>query len=290
MLKDTGKMEKIRIGIIGGSGLYSIDSIKNAQELLVTTQFGEPSCPIMIGEIEGVNVSFLSRHGKNHTINPSNVNYRGNIAALKKIGVKAIISISAVGSLKSQFKPGEIVIVDQFYDNTKKRNSTFFDDDIVAHLSVADPICPTLSEYLGNASKELGLPVHMRGTYICIEGPQFSTRAESRIYRQWGADVIGMTLATEAKLAREAGMCYSSLAFVTDYDSWRTDVEEVSVDSVIKILRNNAENAKNIIKKVCPVLKDFSECSCESFLKNAVITSLEVVSEEVKKKFEFILG
>ncbi|NOY51992.1 MAG: S-methyl-5'-thioadenosine phosphorylase, partial [Deltaproteobacteria bacterium] len=240
-------MGKAQIGVIGGSGLYEIEGIKDLQQAVVRTPFGDPSDPLTLGKLNGVDVAFLPRHGKGHRILPSEINFRANIYAMKKLGVEQIISVSAVGSMKEEIAPGDIVIPDQFYDNTRKRISTFFGQGIVGHVSLADPICPVLAERLGEAGKKAGAKVHRGGTYLCIEGPQFSTRAESGIYRSWGVEVIGMTNATEAKLAREAGLCYATIALSTDYDCWHEEEDDVNAEAVLQIIRQNVAMAKAMI-------------------------------------------
>ncbi|MCK5636057.1 MAG: S-methyl-5'-thioadenosine phosphorylase, partial [Thermoplasmatales archaeon] len=249
----------VKIGIIGGSGLYKMGILEDTEEIDVKTPFGKPSDKITIGKISGVEVAFLPRHGKGHAIAPHKVNYRANIFALKECGVEYLVSLAAVGSLKKELKPCDFVITDQLFDRTAKRISTFFEDGIVAHVSFADPLCKTLSDIAYKTVKEEGVDVH-RGTYICMEGPQFSTRAESNIYRSWDLDVIGMTLATEAKLAREAEMCLCGIATVTDYDCWYEGEEDVSVLSVVENLKKNDKNMANIIKKLIPKINYKRTC------------------------------
>jgi 5'-methylthioadenosine phosphorylase len=267
----------IKIGIIGGSGLYKMGMLDNTEEIDVNTPFGKPSDKITLGKISGVEVAFLPRHGKGHPLAPHKVNYRANIFAMKECGVEYLISTAAVGSLKKELKRCDFVIADQLIDRTAKRISTFFEDGIVAHISFADPFCKTLSDLAYKTVEEEGVDVH-RGTYICIEGPQFSTRAESNLYRSWNVDVIGMTLAPEAKLAREAEICLCGILTVTDYDCWY-EKEDVNILSVLENLKNNDKNLANIIKKLVPKIKYKRTCKCHNALDHAVITSPELVEK-----------
>ena len=267
----------IKIGIIGGSGLYKMGMLDNTEEIDVNTPFGKPSDKITLGKISGVEVAFLPRHGKGHPLAPHKVNYRANIFAMKECGVEYLISTAAVGSLKKELKRCDFVIADQLIDRTAKRISTFFEDGIVAHISFADPFCKTLSDLAYKTVKEEGVDVH-RGTYICIEGPQFSTRAESNLYRSWNVDVIGMTLAPEAKLAREAEICLCGILTVTDYDCWYEE-DDVNLLSVLENLKNNDKNLANIIKKLVPKIKYKRTCKCHNALDHAVITSPELVEK-----------
>ncbi len=237
------------LGIIGGSGLYNIEGLNNIKEAAADTPFGAPSDNLIFGEIDGKQLVFIPRHGRGHKILPSEINYAANIYALKAAGVSKVISVSAVGSLKKEIVPGDMVIVDQFFDFTKNRKNTFFGDGIVAHVSMAEPVCPCLRNIVIDSCKSLGIRYHSEGTYICIEGPQFSSKAESLFFKNSGFDVIGMTNATEAKFAREAGLCYTTIAMATDYDCWHEEEENVNADIIIKILNENAEKAKNIIKE-----------------------------------------
>lgn len=268
----------IKIGIIGGSGLSKMGIIKNTEEIEVNTPFGRPSDKITLGKIEGVNIAFIPRHGKGHAIPPHKVNYRANIFALKECGVEYLISTAAVGSLKKELKPLDFVIADQLIDRTAKRISTFFEDGIVAHVGFADPFCPILSKIAFEKTKEEGVTTH-RGTYICMEGPQFSTRAESNLYRSWNVDVIGMTLATEAKLAREAEMCLCGILTVTDYDCWYDEEEDVSVTSVVEVLKKNDERMASVIKRIVPEIKYKRSCECKNALQNAIITSPDIIKK-----------
>jgi len=269
----------IKIGIIGGSGLYNMGIIKNAEEIEVETPFGKPSDKLTVGEIEGVQIVFLPRHGRSHIFPPHKVNYRANIYALKEYGVEYLISTAAVGSLKEKIKPCDFVVANQLIDRTFKRETTFFDEGIVAHVSLSDPFCEKLSDIAFKTIKEENLNVH-RGTYICIEGPQFSTLAESNLYRSWNVDVIGMTLASEVKLAREAEMCLAGILTVTDYDCWYKEEEKVSVKSVVENLRKNDENMAKIIKKLVSKIRYRRDCECSDALKNAIITPMGLISKK----------
>jgi 5'-methylthioadenosine phosphorylase len=277
------------VGIIGGSGLYELDGLKEVHSLKVETPWGDPSDSFLVGILENTKMVFLPRHGRGHRIMPSEINFRANVYGMKKLGVEWIISVSAVGSMKEEIAPGHIVIPSQFFDHTKRRISTFFGDGIVAHVSMADPVCPVLSQNLYKASKKSGAVVHQGGTYICIEGPQFSSRAESNAYRQWGVDVIGMTNMPEAKLAREAEICYATLALSTDYDCWHEVHDDVNVDDVIITLKKNVELSKRIIKEVVATIPDKRSCICYNALENAFITSRDAISEEVKRRLNILI-
>jgi 5'-methylthioadenosine phosphorylase len=264
------------LGFIGGSGLYDIDGLINKEWVSVESDFGNVSDQLLMGELLGQKIVFLPRHGRGHRLSPSEINYRANIDALKKIGVTEIVSISAVGSLKEELNPGTFVIVDQFIDRTFARNKTFFNDGCVAHVSMAHPVCSRLGDHLLQGAKKSGIKVVRNGTYLVMEGPQFSTLAESNLYRSWGCDVIGMTNMPEAKLAREAEMCYATVAMVTDFDCWHPDHENVTVDQIIKVLLENADNAKSLIKNALPSLVNDAhsvECGCKKALQNAIITA-----------------
>jgi len=265
-----------KIGIIGGSGLYNIGMIKEIEEIEVNTPFGKPSDKVTIGKIEGNEVAFLPRHGKGHFYPPHNVNYRANVFAMKECGVEYLVSTAAVGSLKKEIKPCDFVIAEQLIDRSFKRATTFFEDGIVAHVGFADPFCKKLSDLAYGVAKEQGVGLH-RGTYICIEGPQFSTRAESNLYRSWNVDVIGMTLAPEAKLAREAEICLCGILTVTDYDCWYEGQENVNVRNVVENLKKNDKNMANIIKKLIPKINYKRDCECHNALECAVITSPELI-------------
>lgn len=283
----------VKIGIIGGSGFYNIDGMKNISKVEVKTPFGEPSDEFITGVLAGQDVVFLTRHGKGHSILPSELNYCANIYGMKKLGVTKIISVSACGSLKEELKPLDIVIPDQFVDRTNQaRRMTFFGEGIVAHIGFAEPVCPVLSRELYNAGREVGATMHFGGTYLNMEGPQFSTKAESKLYRSWGMDIIGMTNMGEAKVAREAEICYATMACITDYDCWHMDgaCETVSVEMIIQNLMKNVEMSKNILKAVLPKLKHKRTCACASALKDAIVTRPDKIDKKTKKRLELILG
>jgi len=279
-----------RVGIIGGSGLYEIEGLENLRWEKVDTPFGEPSDEYMIAELSGIEIVFLPRHGRGHKILPSELNYTANIYGMKKLGVDMIISVSAVGSFKEEIKPLDILIPDQYVDRTNQsRKTTFFGNGIVAHVSLAQPSCPILSEAIYDAGKKLNLNMHKGGTYLNMEGPAFSTRGESLLYKSWGMDVIGMTNMPEARCAREAEICYVTMAMVTDYDCWHAS-DDVTVEMIIQNLLKNVDNAKMLLKEVLPTLSNKRECACTSALKDAIITRPEVVPEETKKKLDIIVG
>ena len=280
-----------RIGIIGGSGLYKIEGIKDIRQVAVDTPFGKPSDKFTIGNLEGKEVVSLPRHGVGHRISPSEINYRANIYGMKKLEVERIISVTACGSLKEEIKPLDFVVVDQFIDRTNHaRDMTFFSQGIVVHIAFSHPICKNLSELIYEAGKSLKLTMHKRGTYINMEGPAFSTLAESNLYRSWGMDVIGMTNMPEAKLAREAEICYATIACVTDYDCWHPQHETVTIDVVIQNLLKNIENAKRIISMVVKSLPTQRDCVCQNALKYAIITDKKLISNKVKKDLAIIIG
>ncbi len=281
-------MNDVKIGIIGGSGIYEIEGIKILKELKVKTPFGLPSDKIRIGELEGVNIAFIPRHAVGHKIMPSEVNSRANIYALKKIGVEKIISISACGSLKEEIKPRDFVIPDQLFDRTKSRQGTFFGDGIVAHVGFADSYCPQLRKILIETAKSLALPVHDGGTYVCIEGPQFSTKAESKVYRSLGFSVIGMTNLPEAKLAREAEICFATVSLATDYDVWK-EGEEVSAEKVMANMKVLTTNVKKLVKSVIVKLQGERNCSCKDALKYAIMTSPKAINPKTKKKLKLLV-
>ncbi len=278
------------IGIIGGSGLYEMEGITHLREERVTTPFGDPSDAYILGRLDGHAVAFLARHGRGHRLLPSELNFRANVYGFKVLGARWIISASAVGSMREEIRPSDIVIPDQFFDRTRGRASTFFGDGVVAHVSFADPVCPDLSDLLYGVGRDLGARVHKGGTYLCMEGPQFSTRAESRIYRSWGVDVIGMTNLQEAKLSREAEMCYATMALVTDYDVWHEAEGDVTVEKVIAILHKNVATAKAIVRSVIPKIRPDRSCGCASALKDAIITAPQAIPEATKKKLWPIVG
>ncbi len=276
------------IAIIGGSGVYDASMLDNVREVEIDTPFGKPSDAITIGSFGETSVAFLPRHGKGHRISPSKLNSRANIIALKKLGVKRIISASAVGSLKLEHKPLDIVIPDQIFDRTRMRESTFFDDGLVVHIGFADPFCPEMSSLLADITSDLGYSVHKNGTYVCMEGPQFSTRAESRVYQNLGFDIIGMTALPEAKLAREAEICYSMIATVTDYDVWHE--EDVNIETVIANAMKNEEAVRNIIKEAIPRISLERDCICSNALAGAIITSPEKIPVEARRKLNDLIG
>ncbi len=284
-------MGDYRIGVIGGSGLYEMDGLEVHEERTLETPFGEPSDPYVLGELAGQKVAFLSRHGRGHRISPSDLNFRANIYGFKLLGVERILSVSAVGSMKIEYEPLHIVVPDQFYDRTRHRRDTFFGDGLVAHVSMADPVCGALRAVLGDSAAAAGATVHRGGTYLCMEGPQFSTRGESNIYRSWGIDIIGMTNLQEAKLAREAEICYATLAMVTDYDCWHE--EDVSVDAVLAVLHSNAAMGQDVIRRAVARLasgEDEAECSCRQALATALITDPAAVPEATKRRLGVIVG
>ena len=281
-------MEQVKIGIIGGSGIYDIEEIQDIAIYEIDTPFGAPSDKVIVGTLAGVRFAFLPRHGRGHKISPSELNYRANIYALKFLGVEQIISVSAVGSLKEELKPRDFVIPDQQFDRTKSRASTFFSEGLVAHVGMADPFCPDLSQLVYDTAKDVGIPVHKGGTYVCIEGPQFSTRAESQVNRQLGFSIIGMTNIPEAKLAREAEICYVTVALVTDYDVWKED-EEVSLDKIIENLVANSGNAKKFIRELLPKLDGSIKCTCRDALVTAIVTNKQDVPEKTKEKLKLLI-
>jgi len=278
------------VGVIGGSGLYEMEGLEDVETVSLATPFGDPSDAFIVGRLEGIRMAFLPRHGKGHRIQPSSVNFRANIYAMKMLGVQWIIGVSAVGSMKETIHPGHMVIPEQFIDRTVGRPSTFFGNGIVGHVSFADPVCPDLSQVLFHAGKEVGATVQKGGTYLCIEGPQFSTRAESRLYRTWGVDVIGMTNLPEAKLAREAEICYASIAFATDYDCWHMEAGDVSIAEVLRIIAESTQVAKKVIRQAIQRLPENRECVCSSALKYALITDKSMIPEKTKKDLAPIIG
>jgi len=283
-------MSEVKIGVIGGSGLYEIEGLTDVEEISVETPFGAPSDVIVVGTLEGVRVAFLPRHGRGHRIMPSELPVRANIYALKSLGVERIISVSACGSMKEEIAPLDIVIPDQLFDRTKTRASTFFGDGLVVHISFANPFCPHLSQSLYEAAVEVGARVHKGGTYLCIEGPQFSTKGESRVYRSWGVDVIGMTAIPEAKLAREAEICYATMAMVTDYDVWHEAEGTVTVEMVVRNLLRNVDAAKRVLRTLLPRIPSQRDCPCATALKDAIITQRERIPAEVRKKLSLLVG
>lgn len=290
MQRKSAKQEAVRIGVIGGSGLYEMEGLTDIRMVRMTTPFGRPSDDYIVGTLYGRRVAFLPRHGRGHRIMPTDINYRANIWGMKKLGVERIISVSAVGSMKEEIRPGDIVIPDQFYDHTKHRRSTFFGDGIVAHVGMAEPVCRELSETIARAGVAVGAMIHRGGTYLCMEGPQFSTRAESLTYRKWDVQVIGMTNATEAKLAREAEICYSTIALATDYDCWHHSEEAVSVEAVLEVMRRNIETSKAIIKEAIRNMPDERSCLCAESLKNSIMTPARLIPAKTRKALAPIIG
>ncbi|MGD0916444.1 MAG: S-methyl-5'-thioadenosine phosphorylase [Thermodesulfobacteriota bacterium] len=281
--------EKV-VGVIGGSGLYEMEGLNEIQTISLKTPFGDPSDSYVIGRLDGVKVVFLPRHGKGHRIQPSSLNFRANIYGMKLLKAEWIIGVSAVGSMKESILPGDMVIPNQFIDLTKGRPNTFFSDGIACHISFADPVCPVLSQVLSEAGKKTGANVHKGGTYLCIEGPQFSTRAESRLYRTWGVDVIGMTNMPEAKLAREAEICYSTIAFATDFDCWHEQAEDVTVGEILRILAQSTKIAKDAIHQALKDLPGERQCLCATALKHTLVTGKKYIPEKTRKDLEPIIG
>jgi 5'-methylthioadenosine phosphorylase len=283
-------MAKQIFGVIGGTGLYEMNGLKNVRELTVKTPFGPPSDRLMRGTLAGAELVFLSRHGRGHRWLPTELNFRANIFAMKKLGVERIISVSAVGSLREEIAPGHLLVPDQFIDRTTQRPSTFFGRGMVAHVSLADPFCPALSQRLADAAEAADGIVHRGGTYLCMEGPQFSTRAESRLYRAWGADVIGMTNLQEAKLAREAEICFGTLALATDYDCWNEAAGDVEIQHVLEVLSRNVELAQRTIQNVAEAAPAIRDCECASALKNAIVTDRKKIPRKVRSELRPIVG
>jgi 5'-methylthioadenosine phosphorylase len=283
-------MQRAQIGIIGGSGLYDMAGVTDREEVKVTTPFGEPSAPYLLGTLRGKRVAFLARHGGGHRVSPSELNFRANIYGMKTLGVEFILSASAVGSLKEEYRPADIVIPDQFFDRTKGRPSSFFGRGLVGHVAFAHPFCKILSRIAYESGRAAGATIHKGGTYVCMEGPQFSTLAESKLYRSWGMDIIGMTNLQEAKLAREAEICYTTIALVTDYDCWHPDHDSVTVEMVLSTLSTNAATAQQIIANAVAQLPYERTCECASALKYALVTRPEMVPDQVKKDLAPIIA
>jgi 5'-methylthioadenosine phosphorylase len=283
-------LSQAEIGIIGGSGLYSMPGFTDAKELRQQTPFGDPSDAYVLGTLAGRRVAFLARHGRGHLISPSELNFRANIYGFKQLGVERIVSVSAVGSLKEEHKPLDFVIPDQFFDRTRHRIDTFFGDGVVAHISFADPICAEMAAVVQSACKKARVTGKRGGTYVCIEGPQFSTKAESNVYRGWGMDVIGMTNLQEAKLAREAEICYVTIAMVTDYDCWHPHHESVTVDQVVSVLVKNAENASSVVRETVAALPARRSCKCGSALAHAILTDRTKIPFATRERLKLILG
>jgi 5'-methylthioadenosine phosphorylase len=283
------KAATAEIGIIGGSGLYAMSGLSDWREVRIKTPFGDPSDAFVVGTLEGRRVAFLARHGRGHRILPSDLNFRANIYAMKLLGVQRIISVSAVGSLQEDLRPGEFLVPDQFFDSTKGRRSTFFGGGLVGHVSFDKPTCGPLSSVLADACVSTGVPVHRKGTYICMEGPQFSTLAEAHFHRAMKFDVIGMTNVTEAKLAREAEICYATIAMITDYDCWHPEHDSVTVSAIIATLNQNATNAQNVLREAVKTMPADRNCKCGSALKHALLTDLKIVPAQTKKNLSAIL-
>jgi len=283
-------MPQAKVGVIGGTGLYDIEGLTDIEEVDVDTPFGKPSDTITMGKLEGVGIAFLPRHGKGHRIPPTDVPSRANIYALKSLGVEHIIAVNACGSFKPEVKPGDLVIPDQLIDRTRNRVNSFFGEGIVAHILFAEPFCPVLSQILYQTAREVGATVHQGGTYLVMEGPAFSTRAESRLYRSWGADIIGMTALPEAKLAREAEICYASIAGVTDYDCWQESDEPTPINVIINTLRQNTDVIRGIIKLAVTRISDKRECACTTALKTAIVTDPRLIPPGQRKKLDLLIG
>jgi 5'-methylthioadenosine phosphorylase len=290
--KSRGKKkdDKTHIGIIGGSGLYNMPGLENAREVRLKTPFGDPSDALVVGTLEGKRVAFLARHARGHRFMPSEINYRANIHAMKQLGVERIISVSAVGSLQEELKPLDFLIPEQFYDRTRHRVSTFFGGGVVAHVGFDKPVCSQLTALLGNACDQRKVRVHRGGTYICMEGPQFSTQAEAHVHRQLRFEVIGMTNVTEAKLAREAEICYATVAMITDYDCWHPDHASVTLDEIISNLNKNTENAQNVLREAVRAMPDARTCKCSAALAHAIITDPAVIPAAARKRLAVIAG
>ena len=282
-------MPEARIGVIGGSGLYEMEELTDREEVNVSTPFGDPSDGFILGTLEGKKVCFLSRHGRGHRYSPSEVPFRANIYGMKSLGVDAVLSASAVGSLREDIEPLHVVMPSQFFDRTRGRVATFFRDGVVAHVAFADPLCPDLRGVLAAAAESAGCTSHMGGTYVCMEGPQFSTRAESELYRSWGMDIIGMTNLTEAKLAREAGICYATLAMVTDYDCWHPEHDSVTAEMIIANLMQNVRDAQNIIRGAVASFPDDRGCGCREALRHAVLTSPDAIAADARERLALLL-
>ena len=283
-------MQQAEIGIIGGSGLYSMPGLSNTREERISTPFGEPSDAFVLGDLEGRKVVFLARHGRGHKLLPSELNFRANIYALKTLGVERILSVSAVGSLKEEHKPTDFVVPDQFIDRTFHRESTFFGNGIVGHVAFGDPVCATVAKSIAGACASSEVVGKLGGTYVCMEGPQFSTRAESNLYRSWGADVIGMTNLQEAKLAREAEICYATMAMVTDYDCWREGHDDVTVEQIVAVLNQNAANAAKVVRATVAGMPKERTCACVTALQYAILTNPAAIPAETRERLDLLVG
>jgi 5'-methylthioadenosine phosphorylase len=283
-------LQQAEIGIIGGSGLYSMPGLTDTEEIAIQTPFGEPSDKLVLGSLDGRRVAFLARHGRGHRLLPSEINFRANLFAMKLLGVGRIISVSAVGSLKEEHKPTDFVVPDQFIDRTFLRTSTFFGDGIVAHVAFGDPVCGVVAKTIADACDAENVVGKRGGTYVCMEGPQFSTRAESNLYRSWGADVIGMTNLQEAKLAREAEICYATMAMVTDYDCWRAGHDDVTVDQIVAVMHQNAANAAKVLRAAVRAVPAERTCACASAIEHAILTNRDAIPAATRAKLEPIIG
>jgi 5'-methylthioadenosine phosphorylase len=305
--RDIPVKQTMILGVLGGSGLYDLKALEDVREHAVSTPFGEPSGPVVEGRLGDARLVFLARHGRGHRLLPSEINYRANVAALKELGVERVLSVSAVGSLRDGIEPGDVVLVDQFIDRTYRRATSFFGDGVVGHVSFADPVCPELARAVATAARGAGFAeaapqppapgagrrvrlIHRGGTYVCMEGPQFSTRAESRLHRAWGADTIGMTAATEAKLCREAELCFSALALVTDFDAWHAEEEAVSVEGVLQTLQANVSHAQEIIRGVLPVLAGARTCACGQAAAHAIMTAPDAIPAAARERLRGLFG
>jgi len=283
-------MPQGRIGVIGGSGLYEMEGFADRRELALETPFGEPSDAFVAGTLDGREVVFLARHGRGHRVSPSEINYRANVWGMKKLGVEFLVSVSACGSLREDIRPGDFVVVDQHIDRTKGRDATFFGDGVVVHVTFADPVTPSLAAALADAAAKSGANVHPRGTYVCMEGPAFSTRAESNLYRSWGADVIGMTNLTEAKLAREAELAFATLALATDYDCWHDEHGDVSVEEVLRVLHRNVDRAKATIRHLCRDFPPGLENPHRGTLAGAILTAKDAIPAATRERLALLIG
>ncbi len=283
-------MSQMIIGILGGSGLYEMEGLQDVEEVTLTTPYGAPSDAYITGTYEGRKLVFLPRHGRGHRFSPSEVNYRANVHGFKQLGAQWLLSISAVGSMREDIPPGDLVVVEQIIDRTRGRKSTFFGQGIVGHIQFADPMCADFSDVVYGAAKEVGASVHKGGTYICMEGPAFSTRAESNLYRSWGVDVIGMTNVPECKLAREAGLCYATLALSTDYDCWHEGHDDVSVEAVVETIHKNVAMAREVIKAVVVKIPAERKCGCEDAIRHAVLTAPDAIDPAARERMALILG
>lgn len=277
------------LGVIGGSGLYAMEGLTEVREVELATPFGNPSDAFVTGVLDGVRMVFLPRHGRGHRINPSEINFRANIWGMKRLGVSRILSVSAVGSMREDIAPGDFVVIDQFIDRTRHRPDTFFSGGIVAHVMFADPVCEDLRADILEGAKGLGVKVHDGGTYLCMEGPQFSTRAESKLYRSWGVDVIGMTNLQEAKLAREAEICYATVAMATDYDCWHEGHDDVTIDAILAVMHKNVANARELVRRTVPVAARRPECRHKDALKNAILTAPDAITPEVRARLGLLI-